>query len=412
MPENRHLRFLLRLLYAALALAGLWLALRFLLPWLLPFLLAFSLAALLEPAVRLLMERLHLPRRGAAALCTAALTAAVLGGLALVVWRVGYELSLLLGRLSLLLGRLPTLLAGLPTLADGLERWAYRFLIALPVQFQTLARDALEGLLEQGIALPNRFYDALAGAVTGLASALPAAALFLFTTVLATYFTSAGLLEQGIALPNRFYDALAGAVTGLASALPAAALFLFTTVLATYFTSAGRPALLDGLRRRLPPPWRTRLGRVAGGLREALGGWLKAQGLLMLITFGELAAGFLLLRVELSLLLAGLVALVDALPVFGTGTVLLPWAVLALLGGDVRMSVGLLVLYSVISLVRSLLEPRLVGARVGLPPLAALVCMYVGFQALGVLGMLLAPLAAVLARQLWDSGLLHSLFGP
>ena len=78
------------------------------LPWLLPFLLAFSLAALLEPAVRLLMERLHLPRRGAAALCTAALTAAVLGGLALVVWRVGYELSLLLGRL-------PTLLAGLPT---------------------------------------------------------------------------------------------------------------------------------------------------------------------------------------------------------------------------------------------------------------------------------------------------------
>ena len=343
MPENRHLRFLLRLLYAALALAGLWLALRFLLPWLLPFLLAFGLAALLEPAVRLLMERLHLPRRGAAALCTAALTAAVLGGLALVVWRVGYELSLLLGRL-------PTLLAGLPTLADGLERWAYRFLIALPVQFQTLARDALEGLLEQSIALPNRFYDALAGAVTGLASALPAAALF-----------------------------------------------LFTTVLATYFTSAGRPALLDGLRRRLPPPWRTRLGRVAGGLREALGGWLKAQGLLMLITFGELA---------------GLVALVDALPVFGTGTVLLPWAVLALLGGDVRMSVGLLVLYSVISLVRSLLEPRLVGARVGLPPLAALVCMYVGFQALGVLGMLLAPLAAVLARQLWDSGLLHSLFGP
>lgn len=358
MPENRHLRFLLRLLYAALALAGLWLALRFLLPWLLPFLLAFGLAALLEPAVRLLMERLHLPRRGAAALCTAALTAAVLGGLALVVWRVGYELSLLLGRL-------PTLLAGLPTLADGLERWAYRFLIALPVQFQTLARDALEGLLEQSIALPNRFYDALAGAVTGLASVLPAAALF-----------------------------------------------LFTTVLATYFTSAGRPALLDGLRRRLPPPWRTRLGRVAGGLREALGGWLKAQGLLMLITFGELAAGFLLLRVELSLLLAGLVALVDALPVFGTGTVLLPWAVLALLGGDVRMSVGLLVLYSVISLVRSLLEPRLVGARVGLPPLAALVCMYVGFQALGVLGMLLAPLAAVLARQLWDSGLLHSLFGP
>ena len=71
MPENRHLRFLLRLLYAALALAGLWLCIRFLLPWLLPFLLAWGLAALLEPAVGLLMRRLRLPRWGAAALCCA-----------------------------------------------------------------------------------------------------------------------------------------------------------------------------------------------------------------------------------------------------------------------------------------------------------------------------------------------------
>ena len=80
LPENRHLRFLLRLLYAALALAGLWLCVRFLLPWLLPFLLAWGLAALLEPAVGLLMRRLRLPRWGAAALCTAALAAAVVNG--------------------------------------------------------------------------------------------------------------------------------------------------------------------------------------------------------------------------------------------------------------------------------------------------------------------------------------------
>ena len=113
MPENRHLRFLLRLLYAALALAGLWLCVRFLLPWLLPFLLAWGLAALLEPAVGLLMRRLRLPRWGAAALCTAALAAALLGLLALALWRAWYELTRLVARL-------PVLLSGLPALAEEL----------------------------------------------------------------------------------------------------------------------------------------------------------------------------------------------------------------------------------------------------------------------------------------------------
>lgn len=356
MPDNRHLRFLLRLLYAALALAGLWLGLRFLLPWLLPFLVAFGLAALLEPAVILLTDRLHLPRWGAAALCTAALTAAVLGLLALALWRAGYELSLLLGRL-------PALLAEAPRLTEGLERELHRFLIALPIPLQEPVREALDGLAEQGAALPGRLYDLLAGWIGSLAATLPGAFLF-----------------------------------------------LFTTILATYFTSAGRPALLSALRGLLPVPWRTRLGRAAAGLKGALGGWLRAQGLLMLLTFGELALGFLLLRVDAALLLAGLTALVDALPVFGSGTVLLPWGIFSLLLGDLRTGLGLLGLYAVVTVVRNLLEPRLVGKRMGLHPLAALACMYVGFRAFGVWGMLLAPLAVVLARQLWRSGLLQSLF--
>lgn len=90
--------------------------------------------------------------------------------------------------------------------------------------------------------------------------------------------------------------------------------------------------------------------------------------MLMLITFGELTLGFLFLGVDLSILLAALTALVDALPVFGTGTVLIPWALLELLSGRSSMALGLFVLYLIVSLVRSLLEPKLVGNRVGLPP--------------------------------------------
>lgn len=347
MPENPHLRFLLCLLYAGLGLTALWVSIRFLLPWLLPFLIAFALATVLEPAIRLLTARLHLPRWASAAICTILFTVAAFGLLGLLLWRSVYELSLLLGRL-------PTLLAGLPTLANALESQAYRFIIALPVQLQELARQTLDQLLAQGIALPNRFYDRLAG--------------------LATY---------------------------VVSALPAFMLALFTTLLATYFISAARPRILAALWNLLPPRWRDTAVRVGTGGKRALGGWLRAQGALMLITFGEITVGLLFLRVDLAILMAGLAAVVDALPVFGAGAILLPWALLAFLGGKGWLCLGLLLLYGIVTLVRNLLEPKLVGRQVGLSPLLSLLCMYLGFQLFGILGMILMPLAAVLVRQFW-----------
>lgn len=351
MPENRHLRVLLRLGYAALAAGGLWLVWRVVLPCLLPFLAALGLAALLEPAVAFLTRHLHMGRKLAAGLCTGTLAGVLLGGLGLLVWRAWYELTLLLDRL-------PALIAGLPDLAGQLESRLYRFLIALPVPAQEPARQLIKSWMDQGAALPQRLYEWLTGAVAAGASALPA---FL--------------------------------------------LFLTTTLLALYFMSAGRPQLLEAVRRRLPPPWLEKARQLGGGLKTAFGGWLRAQLLLMLLTFGELTIGLLLLRVELALLLAGLIALLDALPVFGAGVVLVPWGLAALLGGEPLLGIGLLVLCAVVVLMRSLLEPRLVGKHVGLHPLAALVSMYVGFQLLGVAGMVLAPLLAVLGKQLWASGL-------
>lgn len=353
MPENKHLRFLLKLLYFSLAALGLWLFLTVLLPWLLPFLLALALSWLLERPVAFLMRRLHLKRALAAAACTLLLILLLCGALGLLLWRAGYEVALLLGRL-------PTLLAGLPTMSGALEDWVYRFTVALPVQFQDFFRQALEGLISQGVAIPHRFYDFLAGSVAGFAAALP--------------------------------DGM---------------LFLLTTALATYFSSAGRPGLLQFLRKQLPRAWHGRLAEAKELMKGAFGGWLRAQGILMLVTFGELTAGFLLLRVDLALLLAALVALVDALPVFGTGTVLLPWAAFALLSKDWKLALGLAVLYGVVSLARSLLEPKLVGDRIGLHPLAALLAMYLGFKAFGVVGMIFSPLAAILIKQVHDSGLLR-----
>ena len=143
-------------------------------------------------------------------------------------------------------------------------------------------------------------------------------------------------------------------------------------------------------------------------LLEVLKGVGRLTGLFsvpaMLEAAGLLLAGFLLMGQRYALLLAAVTALVDALPVFGTGTVLLPWAAVCLLAGQAPRAVALAALYAVISAVRSLLEPKVMAAQAGLPPLAALAAMYAGFRALGVAGMILLPMALLFVKQLHDEG--------
>ena len=120
-----------------------------------------------------------------------------------------------------------------------------------------------------------------------------------------------------------------------------------------------------------------------------------------------LLAGLLLIRQPYALLLAVVIAFIDALPVFGTGTVLLPWAVLCCLEGNFPKGIALTALYLVIWLVRSIMEPKLMAKSAGLPPLPALMAMYVGFCAMGVAGMILGPILLLLVKQLHDGGYLH-----
>ena len=189
----------------------------------------------------------------------------------------------------------------------------------------------------------------------------------------------------------------------LAAALPGVFLFCGTTALAVFFTAGSYPRVMAFFRRQLGH----RLDRARGvkaNLLSTLGKWCRAQAILLGVTFCELLAGFLLMGQRYALLLAAVTALVDALPVFGTGTVLLPWAAVCLLAGQAPRAVALAAMYAVISAVRSLLEPKVMAAQAGLPPLAALAAMYAGFRALGVAGMILLPMALLFVKQLHDEG--------
>ena len=338
-----------RALLLVLAGAAVW----FLTPPLLPILAAFVLSAAIERPVRFFIRRLGLSRPAAAALAAGLLSLGLCAGLFLLLWRGALECLALLERL-------PLLLSHLTGWSGGLRSFWERLLVGAPVPFQEPLRQGMEAALKGLTDLAGTACAQLAALLARWAGALP----------------------QGI-------------------------LFLFTALLATFLISARRPATMQFLRRQLPARWVPALERTRTALVEALGGWMRAQGLLLLLTFGGLSLGLLLLRVDLALLSAALIALLDLLPVFGTGTVLLPWAAVSLLRGEFVRSGGLLVLYLSLTALRSLLEPRLVGQQAGLPPLAALTAMYAGFTLFGAAGMILAPLAALALKALHDAGVVR-----
>ena len=185
-----------------------------------------------------------------------------------------------------------------------------------------------------------------------------------------------------------------------------AGLFTVTAVLSSFMLSGELPAIRTWLQKLARPEWLEKLQRLGGHVRTTLGGWLRAQLKLMGITFLILNVGLLVLRVRYPLLAALVITVVDALPVFGTGTILIPWALVLFLRGQTKTGVGLVVLYGAAALSRQALEPRLVGKQVGLNPVLTLLALYTGYRLLGVGGMIVFPITAMLLKQIWDhSGL-------
>ena len=193
---------------------------------------------------------------------------------------------------------------------------------------------------------------------------------------------------------------LPGMVTGVVSGLGNSLLGIGTGVLSAFLLSARLPKLRQEAEKRLPPAFREHWIPAVKKVGHSLWKWCKAQGLLAAMTWGVVSPGLYLLRIPRGILLGGLIALVDAVPILGTGTVLIPWALFCFLQGDRMRGIGLLVIYGIALLVRTLLEPRLVGRQLGLDPLLTLLAMYLGYRFWGIPGLLLTPILASAARNI------------
>lgn len=192
-----------------------------------------------------------------------------------------------------------------------------------------------------------------------------------------------------------------------AANLPGLLVRFIITVVATFFLCSEFGQVRAFFWRQVPEKYRMLAGEAWTTFAHTFGQMVKSYLLIMFITFCELAVGLTLMRVEYSLLLAVLIAVVDIFPVIGTGTVLIPWGLIALLTGNMALGLGILLLYVIITVVRNVLEPRIVGKRIGLHPLVTLILMYLGLHLFGIPGMFLLPLSFILLKNAQDAGMIR-----
>ena len=321
------------------------LTVRYILPLAFPFLLGTGLALAAEPVVKLLSRRFSIPRGVAAGIgVTVAFAAITL--LVLVI------LGLILRELKYITGILPNLEDTARSGIALLQNW----------------------LLEQTDKLPQSVGSLLRQNIT-------------------EFFSG------GTALLNRGIRHILGLAGNLLTQVPDSALTLGTAVISGYMISAKLPKLRSWFRNHLPLAKLKPVLDAFQRVKTALGGWLLAQVKLSGVTLLLLGGGFLLLRIPNGLLWALAICLLDALPVLGTGAVLLPWALISFLQSNIPRAIGLAGLYASITLIHSTLEPKLVGSQLGLDPLVTLMALYAGYKLWGLGGMILAPLLTVTALQ-------------
>ena len=200
--------------------------------------------------------------------------------------------------------------------------------------------------------------------------------------------------------------------------IPAIGVYIVVTLLATYFICADRLYILDQVEHHFPKTWVKRLTFHLKELLSSLGDYLKAEAILVIIAFFQVLIGLFVLQymgmnVQYPLLAAIGIGFIDALPILGSGSVIVPWAVISALNGDIQLAIGLLVILAVLSIVRQFLEPKIVSKQIGIHPIFTLIAMYTGFKIMGILGLLVGPIAIIILKNIYggliDRGIVKSI---
>lgn len=327
--------FLINFFYTIVIGALIFLVCKFLINYLLPFIIAAVIAFLMQKPSHFLSSKIRV-KTGIVAMF---LSAAVYIAVATLAVFLIYKLTVSLGGIA---QNLPDFLT---QITDKINALRERFADVLPGEYTSLLDDLLNGMFEKISASVTSF---VSNTLTNIAKNAPS---FLFSSIVA--------------------------------------------LVASCYIAKDYEGLLKFVKELCGKRITANIIKIKTILFESVFKLLKGYLILMAITYLELTAGFLILKVKYAFLIALLISVVDVLPVLGTGTVMIPWVVISALLGNIRLAIGLAVIYIIITVVRNFLEPKIIGTQMGINPLFTLLAMFIGLKIFGVFGLLAFPVILI-----------------
>lgn len=326
-----------------------------------PFLIAFILSLMIEPLIKLIMKKAKLKRK----------TSAI----------IVFILSL--------------------TIIIGLIVWGTTTII-------TEASKLLENL--------NTYFDTAVKFVENIISKIDMSKWNIPENVMSTIQNSA---MEFVGVIIEFVKSWLTSILNFLTSIPTIGIYTAITLLALYFMCVDRIYMLDQLEHHFPQQWVKTFGIHLRKLIKSLGGYLKAELILVLISFIISLIGLYIfhimgLNVQYPLMAALLIGFIDLLPIFGSGFVMLPWAIISACTGDITLGISILVLWAIMSIVRQFIEPRIVSGQIGIHPIFTLIAMYTGYKFIGILGMIIGPIVLIIIKNVFstliDKGVFKTIF--
>lgn len=343
-------KFIINFFYIAIIVALSALLLKFTFLWLMPFVIGFLCAIALQHPVAWLQKKTQIPR---------GIWSVVL---VVVILTAGFSLLILIGYY------------GYREL-KGLVDWLSQLSPSLPEMFASLS-ETFTGWL---IALPDGISDTIAN-------------------------MSSELISSGLSMVS---DALTGTAKTIIAETPGIIIAFVITIIACCFITSGYNQITGFILRQLSPKHKEIVVKSKRLFTENILKMLRGYLIIMFITFCELAIGLSIIRIDYAVAIALVIAVFDILPVLGTGGIMIPWIIIECITGNWLRALSLFIVYALITVIRNIIEPKIIGRQVGIPAIVTLLSMYLGLQIFGVLGMFAFPILIIIITKLQENGLVH-----